>query len=93
MHVAHCTAARTSFNHTVTCKRMLLQVEKAPVVVKAAVSKADAESMKKQLEAGASWPADRVGARGSASSWLRCPAAAPCHPLTDAVRCAACMLL
>lgn len=30
-----------------------LQVEKAPVVVKSGVSKADAEAMQKQLEAGA----------------------------------------
>lgn len=31
---------------------LLLQVEKAPVVIKTGVSKADAEAMQKQLEAG-----------------------------------------
>lgn len=36
------------------CKHVSwLQVEKAPVVIKQAVSKADAEALKKQLEAGA----------------------------------------
>ncbi len=34
---------------------MMAQVEKAPIVIKANVPKAEAEAMKKQIEAGILW--------------------------------------
>jgi hypothetical protein len=47
---------------------LLLQVEKAPVVVKTGVSKGDAEAMKKQLEAGRAQ--NMVSLVAAACSWV-----------------------
>ena len=48
--LATLTVARTNIAVSV-----VMQVEKAPVVIKAGISKAEAEEMSKKIEAGESW--------------------------------------